>query len=208
MIKKILPSVAIVLVATVILFISILKSASREVKFNSPVYTSPEEVRIFLESNIDYKITNPGTVLPGNILWPIKAIRDRVWLVVTPNLDQKTELYILFADKRLGAGVKLFERGDYELGYNSLQRAAHYLMQASDTEKRIRHDHETQELLLRIYRVSMGHYETLENLISIAPEDAQPEIIKIQDTSRIVNEAAIQGLLDMGYTPLEMNLTP
>lgn len=201
-----LPALVVVVIAVIILFISILKSASREVKFYSATDAQPEEIRDYLESNIDYEFTNPGSVLPGNLLWPVKAIRDRVWLIMTPDMHQKTELYLLFADKRLGAGVVLFERGEYELGFYSLQKSAQYISLASETEKRLRQDTNTEDLLLSLYAVSKGHYETINDLVVIAPEDAKPEIIKVQDTSKMIFESSMHSLIETGHAPMEMNL--
>lgn len=87
----------------------------------APKQASPE---------ITYYLPYPG-ILPDHFLYPVKMIRDRVWLVLTSGSLQKAEVMLLFADKRLGAARVLIEGGKTDLGITTLTKAEKYLEQGA-----------------------------------------------------------------------------
>ena len=117
--RRLLISSLFVLGAFGVLFISILRAASVRYSFNTQVvstYTQGGQ----LPNDVDYGLVYPGSVLPGSFLWPVKALRDRVWVLTTPDMAKKMELYLLLADKRLGAAQVLFSQKKYHAIWNQL----------------------------------------------------------------------------------------
>lgn len=85
-------------------------------------------------AKVEYFLAYPG-ILPDHFLYPIKMIRDRIWLFLTTDPVKKAETFLLFADKRLGAGKALIEGGKEELGISTLTKAEKYLERAIAQEK-------------------------------------------------------------------------
>ncbi len=184
-------------VALAILFISILRSASVNYSFSQP----PPAPGSMPSSEIEviYKLANPGKVLPDSPFWTLKAVRDQVWLLISPSYARKAELSLLFADKRLVAAKLLFEKGEHELGYITLMKGEGYLLDAfqfADSAKLGGMDMSAG--LTRIATSALKHRQVVEEILEIAPEDARPEIIKTQDISKNVYKMARDELYEMG----------
>ena len=189
MIKKIIVVTFTLLFAFSILFVSVLRTASVKYSFygESPNYQdeqisgrSDELARM----EIDYYLPYEGPVTPDHPLWLLKAARDKVWLFVTTNPYRKSELNLLFADKRLVAAKKLFEQGEHETGYSTLTKAEKYLENACGIEKEIRSEGgDTTELAERLINASLKHRLVIEQILLIAPGDAKDKIMTTEKYS-------------------------
>ena len=67
---------------------------------------------------VEYYLPYPG-ILPDSPLYKIKAIRDRVQLVLTFDEVQKAERELLYADKRVGAAWALADGGKADLAVST-----------------------------------------------------------------------------------------
>ncbi|MBM3209243.1 hypothetical protein FJZ40_03040 [Candidatus Shapirobacteria bacterium] len=106
-------------------------AASRTLNFGvAPVSGTPSPAATpSPEPVVDYPLVYPG-ILPDHFLYPLKMVRDRVWLILTAGPLRKAEVMLLFADKRLGAAKALIEGGQAQLGVSTLTKAEKYLEQA------------------------------------------------------------------------------
>lgn len=188
-------SVAIFSVAFLILFISILRSAAVRYEFQG----QPRSMQNGESTEIPYALVYPGEVIPGNPLWGLKALRDRIWLFVTVNDEKKAELLLLFADKRLGAAHQLFIEGESELGYETLTKAEKYLEAAKlqDEENR-KNKNDSADFLERLAYASLKHFEVIQEIRVVAPEDADPLLATIQEYPIKTFEYARNGLQEKG----------
>ena len=197
-----------VVFAFFVLFISILRSASVIPRFTQ---SAPEKLntQVFLPDNnetkdieIHYRLVFPGTVLPDHPLWLVKAARDKVWLAITTSPTKQAELYLLFADKRLGSARVLVENKKYDKGYSTLLKAEHYLKLASDLEEKNRHaGYDTALFLERIANASLMHRLVVEQMGSMAPEEIRPDIINTREYSENAYERAAAALYSLSVTP-------
>lgn len=75
---------------------------------------------------VEYQLPYPG-ILPDHPLYFLKQIRDGILdrLIVDPL--RKAEFYILQADKRLGMGMMLFDKGNATLGEQVVSKGEQYL---------------------------------------------------------------------------------
>jgi len=204
--RKIVIAVPTLIFAFGVLFASIFRTAAVKYDFKQASKFLPEEVKVLGEKSveIDYYLAYPGKVLPDSPFWPVKAVRDRVWLLVTTNPTRSAELALLFADKRLGSAKILFEKGKPEIAYSTLTKAEKYLEQAAEAESQNREKEiDTSEFLQRLTKASLKHVEVMEYLLTIAPEDARPGIIQTEDYAKRVYNDARNGLLEKGITPYE-----
>jgi len=193
-------STAVLLFALGILFTSILRTAA--VRYE----TSGVKSSIVLAAsdyNIAYDLAYPGKILPDSFLWPVKAIRDKLWLFITTDKLKKIELKILFADKRLGGAATLFERGKNEIALSTLTKAEKYLEEASLEEETLRVNGKeySVDVLNRLSYASLKHYELLIDLENKIPDDMKATIISVRQIPIKTFERARNALLAKGVTP-------
>ena len=181
----------ILVTAIVILFVSITQSAQVRYSFNGNTSNSTREI-VMKDGAIEYYFPYPGRILPDHPLWSIKAARDQAWLFITPKSERKAELNLLFANKRLVSSKILFEKNKPELAYSTLVKAESYLQDSYSEEKIARENGvDTKSFLYNLSLASLKHREIINEMINIAPEDAGPQIVKMEDVAkRIYNETA------------------
>jgi len=204
--RKITVVLPVLIIAFGVLFTSILRTAAVKYEFNGTSKINNQNPSVLGESdvNIDYHLAYPGRVLPDSILWSIKALRDKVWLMLTTNSNRKAELKLLFADKRLGSSKILFERNKPEDGFSTLTKAEKYLEEASNAEVENRKKgSNTSELLERLAKASLKHYEVMQEIKTIAPEDATPKIVETENYAKRIYERSRDALMEIGKTPPE-----
>lgn len=204
MFKKVVISLAAFFFGLAILLISVFKSAAVRFEFSgasrndNPVQVGEDYI------NIDYELAYPGNVLPGSALWNVKALRDKLWLFVTTSKVRKSELMLLFADKRVGAAKVLFENNNPDDGFTALTKAEKYLDAALIQEEQNRtRGVDTTEFLNRLSLASLKHYQIIEEILSIAPDDAKPLIIGVKFYPKKVYETSRNALLENGLKPPE-----
>jgi hypothetical protein len=204
--RKLLVAASTVTLAFAILFISVFRTASVKYEFSDVKTFDNHESYVLGDKDVhvEYSLPFPGKVLPDSPLWPIKALRDKVWLFLTTNDSRKAELKLLFADKRLGSAQLLFEKNKPEIGFTTLTKAEKYLEEAV-TQEQINRGMEldTTEFLQRLANASLKHYEVMEEILRIAPDDAKPQVVSSQDYSKSAYETVRDALFEKGIQPPE-----
>lgn len=132
---------------------------------------TPEAVQ-----EVDYQLTWPG-LLPGHVLYPVKMLRDRVWLFLATDPLKKAELYLRLADKRLWAAELLAEKEKVELAVSTATKAEKYLEQAINQEGVARQaGKDTAPFLERINLASQKHEQVLARIRARVGEAGAPII--------------------------------
>jgi hypothetical protein len=206
MLRKVLITLPVLVFAFGILLTSILRTASVKYEFNGKIASNSQDMQVLGEEDIviDYYLVYTGRVLPGSPLWFVKALRDKIWLLLTTNSSRKAELKLLFADKRLGAAKILFEKGKAGVGFSTLTKAEKYLEEAVAQESENRNEgDDTSEFLVTLAKASLKHFQVMEEIVDIAPEDAKPKVIEIQSYPKRAFEESRNALLEIGKTPPE-----
>lgn len=203
MYRRILIVASILLFAFAILFTSVFRTAS--VKYVFSQETEIQEVGQENESmEIDYVLPYPGRISPDSPFWPIKALRDKLWLMLTTNPSRKAELKLLFADKRIAMSKALFEREKSEIAFSTLTKAEKYLEEACNLEEQNRRNGiDTSEFLTTLSKATLKHRKMIDEILEIAPEDAKPEVIKTQDYSKSVYNKTRDALQERGLPIVE-----
>ena len=174
MYRQIVFVASFVVLAFFILSVSVLRAASIRYAFYGEAKKDNGTI-----PTVEYSLPYPGRILPDHPLWPLKAIRDRLWLLVTLNRSKQAELLLLFADKRLVSSKILFERGKPELAFSTFTKGEKYLEQASNLVGECwKIGVDTRSLATRIANAALKHREIAEGLLNLAPEDAKPGIAK------------------------------
>ena len=201
MYKRFIGVTAAGLVALLILFISLFSSSQVVYVFSQSPTPTPI---IGQKIEVDYFVAYAGKVLPDSPLWPLKALRDKLWLAVTLNLSKKAEILLLFADKRLAMAQELMGKQNAELSVSTLTKAEKYLEEAINQERKARaKGQDTTEFAKRLHIATLKHRQILEEILVISPEDAKPVIVKTIDMNKKLYEATKVSLNQVGAPSLE-----
>jgi hypothetical protein len=207
--KKFVLNAFFLLFAFGVLLISILKSASIKYSFSGNNPTTKDENVMKREAKlegmvIDYYLPYAGSVLPDSPLWVLKVARDRLWLAITPGLAKKSELNLLFADKRLQAARILFEEGKNDLAYSTLAKSCKYLEISSDLEQQARDGGEnTLDLAETIVNASLKHRHIIREISLLVSDDVRPKITLLEDKLIVIYQQKANYLLSKGrYVPI------
>lgn len=200
MLRKIILSSAVLIFALGILFTSVLRTAAVKYETNG---VRSGAVLSDVDYKIDYSLAYPGKILPDSFFWPLKALRDKAWLLITTDKLKKIELKILFADKRIGGAVVLVNEGKNEAALSTLTKAEKYLEDASLTEESLRLGGKaySNEVLTRLANASLKHYQVLKELEDKVPDDMSVIIISSEQIPIKSYERARNALLEKGITP-------
>lgn len=198
MVRKYLYGVVAFVLAFGVLSISLLRSST--VNFALAEFKSSPSPRPTQIPNINYVMTLPGNVLPDSLLWPLKAIRDRIWYMLTFSHLGKAELALSLADKRLVSGKTLFDKNNYVLGISTVTKGEKYLEIACDEEELAREDGiDTSAFLTRLANSSLKHRQIIESeIMPMAPEDIRPSLSQLESYSKLAFNESRDALLSMG----------
>lgn len=185
-----------IVTALIILSVSVLRSATPRIAY-SPVVLSEKTVDN-RPTTVDYLLAYPGKVHPDSPLWYGKVVRDKVWYFFTFNKDKKSELNLLFADKRLSSALELFKNNKPDLGLSTLTKAEKYL------EMAVPSDADDSEYLKKLALSSLKHREVIESkILPLSPEDIAPQVNRINDYSKETYKKARDLMYSKGLIPPE-----
>ena len=203
MLKKILLVSGVFVFAFAILSVSILESSAivypsvgPMIKGNGPKSDASE---------IPYQLPVAGLVLPDSPLWPLKALRDKIWYLITPSPLKKAELALLFSDKRLVSAQTLLAKGKPDIAISTLTKGEKYLEVAAAEEKIAgSQKYNTSGFLTKLATASLKHREVIEDLLPMVPEQGKPTVIAVENYSENSYKAARDVLYSKGMpTPID-----
>lgn len=178
-----------------ILLISLFRNASIKYAFTAPASTSKNPSDI----EINYDLAYPGRILPDSPLWPLKVVRDKVWLLMSLSHVKKSQVNLLLADKRIGSALTLFQKGKANLAYSTLTKSEKYL-EASEAEANLAQvgGENTDDIMQRIALATLKHAQLDLQILSLAPDDAKPQIIITMKNTKNVFLTNQSSLLSRG----------
>lgn len=83
------------------------------------------------ESIVNYELPYPG-LLPDSPLYFFRVARDRIVSFLISDPLKKAEFNLLQADKRMNAGIYLFNKGKTSLAISTISKAENYFEEALD----------------------------------------------------------------------------
>jgi hypothetical protein len=183
MFKKLLLISSVFAFAFAILSISILQTTSISYSFTAK--PSGSSILGINDLEINYQMPFEGRVLPDNPLWIFKAGRDKIWFLITSSHSRRAELALLFSDKRLISGQKLLEKNKPDIAISTLTKGEKYLEVAVFEEKIARQEgQDTSAFLERLAVASLKHWQIIESLMPLVPEDGKPFVSKTENYSK------------------------
>ncbi|KKR26448.1 MAG: hypothetical protein UT58_C0012G0003 [Microgenomates group bacterium GW2011_GWC1_39_7b] len=151
-------------------------------------------------TEIDYELPFPGKVLPDSMFWVFKVMRDKLWYGLSFSHLKKAELALLFSDKRLGAAKILFEKKKPDIALSTLSKSERYVEIATNEEDRARKEGvDTSKFLEKMTVAALKHRQVIEEeILPISPEDAKPEVIRLENYSKNAYKTSRDALYSKG----------
>lgn len=176
MIKKIVGGLSTILLALAVLLVSIIESTTPKYAYSPMVLSQYTENKNL--PTIEYVMPYEGKIMPDNILWPAKALRDRFLYTFSFSNSRKSELSLMFADKRVNSSLYLFKSNKPDLGVSTLIKSGQYL---EKSEVLIEDPQKYEQVAL----AALKHREIIENeILPLSPEDIKPEVNKALNYSK------------------------
>ena len=135
------------------------------------------KVPISLDENSCYKLPETRT-LPNSLLYPLKEIRNELWIKFSSKPLDKVIITLLIADKKMGEAIVLNQKGENkELVIKTSQEAVKKLKSAKDLLSEMESgDIEVQKLDQRIKNTTMAYIKII-NSFEIDSKN-QPGLLK------------------------------
>ncbi len=181
MLKQLLVTSCTFLLAFIVLFVSILRSATIKYNFNSLAYAA-SYVPSGQAPEIDYDLPEVGFISPQNPAWFVKVLVDKSLVAVNTDHLKKAEVLLSVSDSRLTEARKLFKNGNFDLGISVLTKAEKYLENSYDqTVTARRSGMRVNDFLSRLALASLKHREVAESFLSFMPDEGRPIISQTVD---------------------------
>jgi hypothetical protein len=189
--SNIVLTITTLFLAFLIISASFLKVATIRYAYSPMVLSETKEVEEL--KPIEYYLAYQGKINPDSLLWYGKALRDKVWYLVTFDSLKKAELNLLFSDKRLNSSIELFKNNKPDLGLSTLTKAEKYLLKASDIK------HDDNEFLKKLATATLKHIEVINTeILPNCPEDLKPQVTLTLNTTYMVFESVRNEMLSKG----------
>jgi len=139
---------------------------------------------------VNYELPYPG-LLPDNPLYFLKMVRDRVVSFLISDPKKKAEFDLLQSDKRLNAGVYLFNKKKFKDAVSIVSKAENYFEEALQKAKEAKaQGMKTREITNKLINSSKKHKEVLKSLEEKSPLNFKSNFkIQLQRVDKFVEEA-------------------
>ncbi|MDO8639342.1 MAG: DUF5667 domain-containing protein, partial [bacterium] len=120
---------------------------------------------------MNYELPYPG-LLPDSPIYFLRIIRDKIIDLLIADPLKKSDFYLLQADKRLNAGISLFNKGKFSLALSTISKAENYLEKALEkTMDAQEQGMDIKDIKRRLTNSVVKHKEELDKLIKKANKE-------------------------------------
>lgn len=143
---------------------------------------TPEQAKqALLEQEVVYYLPYPG-ILPDHPVYWLKMLRDRIAEKLAPNTEKKIDLWILYADKRLGAAKVLVEGNKAQLGWMTATKAYGYMEKVVvEVEREKNEGKDVGEVANRLERGVLKHAQVLNGMAMVATGGEKDKLAGMRD---------------------------
>ncbi len=144
-------------------------------------------------SQIDYVLAYPG-ILPDNLLYPLKMIRDAIVGFLIADPLKKAQFDLLQTDKRVNAALFLANSGDRKnLALSTLSKAANYFEQAIDKTRQAKKEgQDVQSFVNQLHLANEKHQQVVQEIQSLLPGNKRSDLdgvrLRLQSYQKQVNQ--------------------
>ncbi len=114
---------------------------------------------------VNYELPYPG-LLPDSPLYFLRIIRDKAISFLIADPLKKAEFDLLQADKRLNAGIYLFNKGKVSMSLSTISKAENYFEEAlTKRREAAKQGMDTEDIERRLMQAVAKHREELGKII-------------------------------------------
>lgn len=129
---------------------------------------------------VNYELPYPG-LLPDSPLYFLRVIRDKVISLLISDPLKKSEFDLLQADKRLNAGIALFNKGKDALALSTISKALNYFKESVDKiNEAQKQGMDVKDMGRKLINALVKHEEELGKLINKTDKDLKANFEKEQ----------------------------
>lgn len=124
------------------------------------------------QSKVIYEMPYPG-ILPDHPLYFLKICRDRILEFATRDYIKKSELYLLYSDKRTAMAINLVKKGKEKLALTTLSKAEKYFFKIPFLLKESKKQgvNPPDELVNKLKLSNAKHKEIIEGFFKDLPQE-------------------------------------
>lgn len=168
--------VLVLLVSLVIFAVSVGQASwaniSEDVNFDR-FRINPVEFEMDMGDGIEKKVTYylpQINQVPGQIFYPIKSVRDNLWLKLSAKNNRDAKLYLLLADKKIAESLILSQRKDLskKYMYKTAWLAVEYLKTAEELSQNMDNIIEADKISSRVDMAKYFYSQILQQLGEIS----------------------------------------
>ena len=147
-----------------------------------------------IKQNVNYDLPYPG-LLPDHPLYKLKALRDKIIGFLISSVLKKAEFNLLQADKRLNAGVYLFNSKKTDLAITTISKAENYFHQAiAEIGKANNQGIDTRSLTEKLLDASKKHQEIISSLEKRSKGNTAESLVRELERAEDFEKQAIRLL--------------
>ncbi|MBI2074259.1 MAG: hypothetical protein HYT83_00305 [Candidatus Levybacteria bacterium] len=156
-----------------IFFFSIQFVNAQEINLSPTV--EPSAVPSLSEESVEYQLPYPG-LLPDSSFYFLKVVRDKIISFLVSDPLKKADFDLLQADKRLSAGVYLFDRRKFNLASSTILKGENYFEEALvKAEEAKKQGMDTGNIGDRLLTAFLKHKIVVKGLEKKAPNENKAE---------------------------------
>lgn len=145
--------------------------------------TSGKEMDISSKSaTIKYDLAYPG-ILPNNLLYKLKVLRDKITAALITDPMKKAEFYLLQADKGILATAILVDKHEIKLAEETALKAEHNMTLLTDELKKITKK-PSSDFTNKLRVASLKHQEVLSSLTKRVASDDKKTFVTVLNFSK------------------------
>jgi len=142
----------------------------------------------------DYSLPYPG-ILPDNPLHFLKALRDRIILMLISDPIKEAEFNLLTSDKRIYAAQLLADRGKDDLSVSTLSKSNNYFYNAISSVSEAKRMGKRVDVVLNSMKKSIvKHQEVLSMIRKVVSSDFSNQL-QIEEKRMLNFEKSVDNLL-------------
>lgn len=150
--------------------IFLLSSGSSFAQEKEPTPTPKEKV--------DYQLPYPG-LLPDSSIYSLRMLRDKIVSFLISDPLKKAEFNLLQADKRLNAGIYLFNKGKVDLAVSTVSKAENYFESAVQKAKEAKNQGmDTKQISTQLMNSVKKHQEELDALSKKSKDNFREDFLR------------------------------
>jgi len=154
----------------------------------------PKEATQSSEVKVEYSLPYPG-ILPDNPLHFLKAIRDRIILMLISDPVKEAEFNLLTSDKRIYAAQLLADRGKDGLSVSTLSKSNNYFHNAISSISEAKKMGKRVDIVLHNMKKSIVKHQEVLSLTEKNLEKAFANQLQIEEKRMLDFEKSVDNLL-------------